>query len=184
LPIADLDRTIRSAIGNLQLEITVMLHIRRAIEEDHDAIWEIFKQVVERGDSYAFALDTTRAEAEAFWLSPKAQTYVACDDDEGVGSYILRANQPGLGSHVANAGYMVRDDQQGKGVGRAMCEHSLVEARLAGFQAMQFNIVVSTNEAAVALWRKMGFSIVGTLPKAFRHKDLGLVDAYVMYRFL
>jgi L-amino acid N-acyltransferase YncA len=161
-----------------------MLQIRLATVADHDAIWEIFKQVVLRGDSFAFAPDIAREDAESFWLSPKAMTYVACEDDEVVGSYILRPNQPGLGSHVANAGYMVRDDQQGKGIGRLMCEHSLAEARRLGYESMQFNIVVSTNEAAVALWKKMGFAIVGTLPKAFRHQQLGLVDAYVMYRFL
>jgi ribosomal protein S18 acetylase RimI-like enzyme len=161
-----------------------MLLIRRTNDADRDAIWTIFKQVINRGDSYTFTPDTSRADAEAFWLSDKVQTYVACEGADVVGSYILKANQPGLGSHVANAGYMVRDDQQGRGIGRAMCEHSLEEARNAGYEAMQFNIVVSTNEAAVALWKKMGFEIVGTLPKAFRHLEFGLVDAYVMYRFL
>ncbi len=111
-------------------------------------------------------------------------TYVACLDYTVVGTYILKPNQPGLGSHVANAGYMVKPGVHGQGVGRAMCEHSLAEAREAGFRAMQFNMVVSTNEAALALWKKLGFTIVGTLPKVFRHKKLGLVDAYVMHRFL
>ena len=105
-------------------------------------------------------------------------------DDQIVGTYILKPNQPGLGSHVANAGYMVGIDGRGKGVGRVMCEHSLEEARRMGFHAMQFNMVVSTNESAVALWKKFGFSIVGTLPQAYRHRELGLVDAYVMHRFL
>ena len=163
-----------------------MFEIRRANESDFEAIWPIFREVVERGDTYAFDPETTRAEARSIWMSDGVMTYVACDDGDGevVGTYILKPNQPGLGSHVANAAYMVRADAQGRGLGRAMCEHSLGEARKAGFLAMQFNMVVSTNEAAVGLWKKLGFSVVGTLPKAFRHRRLGLVDAYVMHRFL
>jgi ribosomal protein S18 acetylase RimI-like enzyme len=110
--------------------------------------------------------------------------FVASLDGRIAGTYILKPNQPGLGSHVANAGYMVGSDFAGRGVGRAMCEHSLEEARRRGFLAMQFNMVISTNEAAVALWKKLGFNIVGTLPRVFRHKRLGLVDAFVMHRFL
>lgn len=161
-----------------------MIEIRKANESDFEAIWQIFRQVVGRGDTYAIDPATTRDEARSIWMSGAVSTYVALLDGEVVGTYILKPNQPGLGSHVANAGYMVEDGAQGKGVGRKMCEHSLAEARRAGFLAMQFNLVVSTNEAAVALWKKMGFSIVGTLPKAFRHRSLGLVDAFVMHRFL
>ena len=111
-------------------------------------------------------------------------TYVACVGERIVGTYILKPNQLGLGSHVANASYMVASGARGQGIGRLMCEHSLEEARQAGFLAMQFNIVVSTNEAAVRLWKRCGFNVVGTLPQAFRHRELGLVDAYIMHRFL
>lgn len=161
-----------------------MITIRRAIETDFDSIWQIFREVVEAGESYVYDPQTTRAQAHSIWMAAEVATYVACEGERIVGTYILRPNQPGLGSHVANAGYMVSAGASGKGIGRAMCEHSLKEAREAGFTAMQFNMVVSTNEAAVALWKKLGFAIVGTLPKAFRHKRLGLVDAYVMHCFL
>lgn len=160
------------------------LIIRKAEASDDDDIWGIFHEVVVRGDTYTFAPETTRDEALSIWMSPQAWTYVATRDGIVVGTYFMRRNQPGLGSHVANAGYMVKHEAQGHGIGRAMCDHSLAEARALGFLAMQFNIVVSTNESAVALWKRMGFSVVGTLPLAFRHKDLGLVDAYVMHRFL
>ena len=161
-----------------------MISIRKAQESDFDAIWQIFHQVVQQGDTYTFDPETTKEQAHSIWMSDDVTTYVACIDGQVLGTYILKPNQSGLGSHVANAGYMVKADVQGKGVGRAMCEHSLEEAKRAGFLAMQFNMVVSTNESAVALWKKMGFSIVGILPKAFRHQKLGLVDAYVMHRFL
>jgi len=160
------------------------LIVRKAEPEDFDAIWQIFHTVVSRGDTYTFDPKTTKEEARAIWMSPQAWTYVATLDGVVVGTYFMRRNQPGLGSHVVNAGYMVKPEEQGRGIGRAMCEHSLQEATGLGFLAMQYNIVVSTNENAVALWKKMGFEIVGTLPKAFRHLQLGLVDAYVMHRFL
>jgi L-amino acid N-acyltransferase YncA len=160
------------------------LTIRRATDSDWDSIWEIFHAVVRQGDTYVYDPATTKEEGRAIWMIPHGTTYVACQGDQVVGTYLLRANQPGLGSHVANAGYMVAPGEAGRGVGRAMCEHSLEEARRAGFLAMQFNFVVSTNERAVALWQRMGFQIVGTLPKVFRHRTLGLVDAYVMHREL
>lgn len=160
------------------------LLIRRAQDADFDGIWEIFHAVVAKGDTYIYDPGTTRDEARSIWMTPVGQTWVAILEGEVVGTYLLRPNYPGLASHVANCGYMVRTDRAGRGIGRALCEHSLATAREAGFLAMQFNLVVSTNTAAVALWQKMGFAIVGTVPKAFRHRELGLVDIYVMHRFL
>jgi ribosomal protein S18 acetylase RimI-like enzyme len=161
-----------------------MIIIRPAERRDEDAIWRIFHAVVEPGDTYAFPPETTRQEALAIWMSPSVHAYVALDGDEVVGTYFLKANQPGRGSHVSNAGFMVAPSGQGRGVGRAMGEHCLAEARRLGFRAMQFNFVVSTNEPAVALWQKLGFEIIGTVPEAFEHPTLGFVNTYVMYRSL
>ena len=168
--------------------------IRPARAADADAVWRIFRAVVAGADTYLFPPDTTRAEAVEYFMGIDAdgrdtgpdrlQTYVAEADGAVVGMYKLIPNRPGLGSHVANASFMVDPPAQGRGVGRAMGEHSLAQARLAGYRAMQFNFVVSTNSAGVELWKKLGFTIVGTLPQAFRHASLGLVDAYVMHRFL
>ncbi|HWM90363.1 MAG TPA: GNAT family N-acetyltransferase [Thermoanaerobaculia bacterium] len=161
-----------------------MIEIRRAKDSDFDGIWDILHEVVQGGDTYLYDPDTTREQAYATWMSKEVATYVAILDGEIVGTYILKPNHVGLGSHVANAGYMVKRDASGKGIGTALCEHSMEEARRQGFLAMQFNMVVSTNERAVALWQRMGFAIVGTLPKVFRHSRQGLVDAFVMHRFL
>ncbi len=120
----------------------------------------------------------------AYWFANGTRTYVAEHDGKIVGSYILRSNRPGLGDHVANAGFMVDPAGRGLGIGRAMGEHALGEARRLGYRAMQFNFVISTNEPAVHLWQQLGFRIVGTLPGAFRHARKGSVDAYVMYRSL
>ena len=160
------------------------MNIRPALESDFAAMWPIFQQVVEPGASYVFAPDTSYQDAFAYWFAPGVTSYVAEDDGQVIGMYKLIPNQRDLGSHVANASFMVSPAYSGKGAGREMGLHCLREAKKAGYLAMQFNFVVSTNKAAVSLWQKLGFSIVGTLPKVFLHKSLGFVDAYVMHRFL
>lgn len=158
--------------------------IRETTPADSPAVWPIFHAVVSRGETYAYAPETTREQAEAFWFDPPARVFVAIVDDIVVGTYRLGPNQVGLGNHVANAGFMVDPAFRGRGVASAMCVHALSTARAVGFQAMQFNFVVSTNEHAVALWKRYGFTIVGCVPRAFRHTTAGLVDILIMHRFL
>ena len=159
--------------------------IRRATPADADDIWRIFHAVVATGDTYTFLPGTPREDALAYFLGPGIASWVIEDGNGRIaGMYKLIPNHGGFGSHVANASFMVDPAVQGSGAGRAMGEHCLEQARQAGYEAMQFNFVVSTNTAAVALWKKLGFQIVGTLPKAFRHATLGKVDAYVMFRSL
>ena len=158
--------------------------IRPAIESDCDAIWTIFHDVIASADTYAFDPQMPRQDALAYWLRPDTHTYVAESDGRVVGTYILRANQLGPGSHVANAAFMVAPNAHGQGIGRAMGEHCLNEARRLGFRAMQFNFVVSANESAIRLWQRLGFKIVGTLPDTFRHPKRGYVDVHVMFRSL
>ena|ERR1700682_3051245 len=169
------------------------LNIRPAKEADRDAIWKIFHEVIAPGDTYVFAPETSREDALAYWFQPGNHIYVAEDrsasagrrrDEHVVATYILKANRPDLGSHVANASFMVAPAARGQGAGRAMGEHCLAQARRIGFRAMQFNFVVSTNESAIRLWKQLGFEIVGTLPGAFRHPKKGFVDVYVMFRSL
>ena len=162
--------------------MTPALHIIPATEAHAEALWQIFHEVIAAGDAYVFEADTTREAFLAYWFA--AHAYVALEGDQVLGSYIVKANQPGRGSHVANASYMVAAAARGKGIGGLMCEHSLHQAKSLGFRAMQFNIVVSTNAAAVALWKKHGFAIAGTLPGSFRHETSGYVDAHVMFRDL
>ena len=182
------------------------IKIRSATTKDHDAIWKIFHEIISAGDTYSLDPRMSREEALAYWFRADTQTYVAelhrqsvgeavgfprtatpsptggRKDQVIVGTYILRANQSGGGSHVANAAFMVASDAQGCGVGRAMAEHCLNEARRIGFRAMQFNYVISTNTPAIRLWQELGFEIVGTLPGAFRHPEKGYLDVYVMFR--
>jgi ribosomal protein S18 acetylase RimI-like enzyme len=158
--------------------------IRPATLQDAEAIWQIFQPVVAGRDTYAFAPNTSREIGVGYWFGPQTASFVAEVDGVVAGVCKLIDNRQDLGSHVANASFMVAPSAAGRGVGRAMGLHCLREARLRGYEAMQFNFVVSTNQRAVALWQSLGFQIVGTLPRAFRHGTLGLVDAYVMYRDL
>lgn len=160
------------------------MNIRKAEARDEEAIWEIFHQVISTGDTYVFDPATPKTDLKKLWLAEYMHTYVAEENDEILGTYVFKANQMDRGSHIANGSYMVHPKAHGKGIGKLLCEHSLQEAKKAGFYAMQFNLVVSTNTPAVYLWQKMGFEIIGTIPGGFNHLKLGLVDAFVMYRRL
>lgn len=161
------------------------IQIRPATEDDFHAICGIFQTHVAAGETYAHGPGTDRETCYDYWFGAPAMSFVAVKGRERVlGMYKLQPNQVGRGSHVANASYMVSPNAQGVGIGRMLAEHSLEEARRQGYLAMQFNYVVSTNTAAIHLWKRLGFSIVGTLPKAYRHRRLGYVDAYVMYKLL
>ncbi len=161
-----------------------MLTIRAAVPDDSDAIWRIIEPIIRAGDTYALPRDMSREEGLAYWFSNQHEVFVADHKRELVGTYYLRANQRGGGSHVANCAYITAPDASGRGIARAMCAHSLTHAKNRDFRAMQFNLVVSTNERAVRLWQSFEFEIVGRLPGAFLHPDAGYVDAYVMYRIL
>jgi len=151
---------------------------------DADSIWAILEPTIRAGETYTLPTDMTRNDAMAYWFASRHEVFLAEQNEQVLGTYFLRANQQGGGSHVANCGYITAPWATGHGVARAMCAHSLEHARARGFRAMQFNFVVSTNQRAVALWQSFGFEIVGRLPGAFRHPALGFVDAFVMYRSL
>jgi len=161
-----------------------MIAIRAAAETDTGAIWQILEPVIRAGDVYALPVEIDREDALAYWFAPGNWVFMAELDGAIVGSYYLRANQRGGGVHVCNCGYVTDLRLRGRGVARAMCTHSLEFGKARGFRAMQFNFVVSSNEAAVHLWRQCGFREVGRLPGAFLHPQQGYVDALVMWREL
>ena len=159
--------------------------IRPATEADFGAMWDIFQELIAGGDTYYFAAGTPREEIHAYWFGPGIQSFVAVLNGERlVGMYRLIPNQRDRGAHVASGSFMVSPAAQGVGVGKLLGTDCLNRARAQGYLAMQFNYVVSSNMPAVLLWKKLGFSIVGTLPRAYRHQYLGYVDVYVMYQLL
>ena len=184
-----------------------MITIREYVEEDKEQIWKIIKPVISTGVTYVFAPGSPKEKMLEYWCGADKKTYVAilseppasagglnssAEDSASadrlkekiVGTFFLKENQPDLGSHIANAGYIVAPDAQGKRIGRKMAEFSLEEAKRLGFAAMQFNFVVKSNENAVRLWQNLGFEIIGEIPEAFNHVENGLTNAYIMYRKL
>ena len=161
------------------------VEFRQAGADDWSAIWPIFIAVVAEGDTYAYPPDTDFDEGRRLWMEGDArQVFVAHMGDEVVGTAYLRPNMPGLGDHVANAGWMISPDHRGAGLGRTFAEYIIEQAKTAGYEAMQFNAVVASNEGAIRLWQSLGFEIVGTVPEAFRHTELGPTAIHVMHRHL
>jgi L-amino acid N-acyltransferase YncA len=160
--------------------------IRDAQPEDWDAIWPFFRRIVAAGETYAYERDMSEPEGRRMWMiGPPGRTVVATDAAGTVaGTANMYANRGGPGSHVASASFMVDPDRAGQGVGRALGEHVIAWARESGFRAIQFNAVVDTNQAAVALWRSLGFAILATVPEAFEHPRHGYVGLLIMHRFL
>lgn len=155
--------------------------IRPATEADWPRIWALFQRVAAAGDAFAYDETTTEEVARKLWFDAPSRCWVAEQGGEFAGTYYVRPNQPGRGNHVANAGYMVDAAFRGRGLAVQMCSHSLDAARALGFAAMQFNFVVGTNAAAARAWERCGFAVVGRLPGVFRHRELGFVDAVVMF---
>ena len=160
------------------------MKLRPITEADFDQVWPIIREVVQAQETYAFDPEMDRDAAWRLWVELPTATYVAEQDGQILGSYYLKPNAAGTGDHVCNCGYMVASAARGQGVAGRLCNHSLQTARELSFQAMQFNSVVASNTVAVTLWQKHGFQIIGTLPRAYRHRTLGLVDCYIMHREL
>ena len=175
--------------------------IREATDDDFEnGIWPIFHEIVKEGETYAYPMTCTKEEGKHYWMDYPRKTYVFIDDDDDddvvvgdrphkpkiLGTYYIKTNQieHGSGDHVCNCGYMVSSTARGKGIATLLCEHSQHQALELGYKAMQYNFVASTNVGAVKLWQKLGYDIVGTLPKAFHSPNHGYVDAYVMYKWL
>ncbi|MGD1899699.1 MAG: GNAT family N-acetyltransferase [Phormidesmis sp.] len=162
-----------------------MVTIRRFESVDWPHVWSILEPVFRAGETYAFSPDISEAEAHNVWVDRPKTTYVAVDgEDTLLGTYYIKPNQPQLGAHVCNCGYVVGAAARGQGIATLMCAHSQQAAKQLGFRAMQFNLVVATNKAAIHLWQKLGFSTIGTLPGAFNHPQQGFTNALVMFKEL
>ena len=158
--------------------------IRTATAQDFDQVWDIIKQVISTGDTYVFAPDSSREKMLDYWCGNDKHTFVATRAEQIVGTFFIKDNQPDLGAHVANASFMTLPSAARHGIGTAMGEFALEEAKRLGYKAMQFNIVVKSNAGTIRLWQKLGFEIIGEIPDAFNHSQIGLINAYIMWRKL
>ncbi len=161
------------------------IEIREYNETDWPAVWEMMEPVIRAGETYPYAMDMDSAGAHYMWVEKTHRVYVA-EDESGdlLGTYYIMPNQPTLGAHVANCGYLVAEKARGRGLAQLMGQHSQREARRLGYRAMQFNLVVKTNAASQHVWKKLGFIEIGILPGAFLHAREGYVDATVFYKAL
>jgi L-amino acid N-acyltransferase YncA len=162
------------------------IEIREAHGADWPAIWPFFHTIVAAGETFAYDPAMDEPAGRQIWMqAPPGRTVVAAGRDGTVlGSAKMGPNQQGPGAHVATASFMVDPARSGRGIGRALGEYAVAWARAAGFRGMQFNAVASSNTRAVALWRALGFEVIGTIPGGFRHPSLGYVGLHVMYRAL
>ena len=184
-PSGQLNETINSSRCLSLATPTTPLQIRPYEAADWPAVWALLEPVFRAGETFPHDPAITEAEAQLAWVEQTQAVMVAVDPAGAlVGTYYLRPNSLALGAHVANAGYVVAEGARRRGIGSLLCQHSLQAARRLGFRAMQFNLVVSTNTAGIRCWQRNGFQVVGTLPGAFRHKQLGFVDALVMVQGL
>jgi ribosomal protein S18 acetylase RimI-like enzyme len=160
-----------------------MMEMRPATREDASAMLGLLQAVCREGSALPFTDGIDADMIDHIWLQAKG-CVLACDNGEVLGMYRYGPAMPGRGSHIATATFLVSEIARGRGVGRVLVGHCLQSARAAGFRAMQFNQVLSSNQPALALYRSMGFVVIGTVPKAFDHIVHGYVDAHIMYREL
>jgi L-amino acid N-acyltransferase YncA len=184
-PSGQLNETINSSRCLSLATPTTPLQIRPYEAADWPAVWALLEPVFRAGETFPHDPAISEAEAQLAWVEHSQAVMVAVNAAGAVvGTYYLKPNSLALGAHVANAGYVVAEHCRRQGVGSRLCQHSLKAARRLGFRAMQLNLVVSTNTAGIRCWQRNGFVVVGTLPGAFRHKQLGYVDALVMVQGL
>jgi ribosomal protein S18 acetylase RimI-like enzyme len=153
-------------------------------KSDFESFWPVFKDVVNAQETYAIDPDIELEAAYTLWCLSAEKSYVVKANDIILGSYYIKPNAFGPGAHIANCGYIVSPQSRGKGIARLLCLHSQVIAIEFGYTAMQFNAVVSSNKIAINLWQKLGYDIIGTIPKAYQHKMLGLIDCFIMHKQL
>jgi len=160
------------------------MEITEITKSDFEAFWPIFKDIIQAQETYAFDPELDFESAYQLWCLSPQKCFVIKEDDTILGTYYIKPNASGPSAHISNCGYMVSPHSRGKGIARKLCLHSQKVAIELGFTAMQFNSVISTNDIAVKLWEKLGYNIIGTIPKAYKHKRLGLVDSFIMHKLL
>ncbi len=153
-------------------------------QEDEEALYDIFKQVVDSGAEFPYESSSIQ-EFHRQFFAPNSKVYV-CRTLEGevIGGFYLKPNHSGRSGHIANAAYMIKRSHRGQGIGTFLTNASLAIAKELGFQAMQFNMVLSQNTIALKLYDKFGFQIIGTIPDAVRKPDGSYQDGYILYRKL
>lgn len=154
-------------------------------QEDEAELHGIFREVVDTGAQFPYE-SNSKEEFHLQFFGPGSMVHVCQNSStkEVVGGFYLKPNYSGRSNHIANAAYMMKGNCRGQGIGTLLIKASLEIAKEQGFRAMQFNMVLSQNISAIRLYQKLGFNIVGTLPRAVRNPDGSYQDGYVLHREL
>lgn len=162
------------------------MEIRDAVPGDWPRIWPFLRDIVRAGETYTWPRDETEEDSRGIWMADALpnRTLVAVEGATVLGTAKMGPNHRGPAAHIASASFMVSPEHSGKGVGRALGEYVLAQARADGFRGMQFNAVVETNTVAVRLWQSLGFEIIATLPEGYHHATKGYVGLHIMFRRL
>jgi L-amino acid N-acyltransferase YncA len=170
----------------INYQLSTKITYREARLEDFEEIYDIFCDVLNEGATYSYTLEEMTPERSlAYWISASGtHCFVADVAGKVAGVAAVRPNRTGRAGHVANASFIVHPDYRRLGIARSLGARALKYAKKQGYKAMQFNVVVSVNEVAVNLWKSLGFVIIGTMPKGFNHSKKGMVDVYIMHKFL
>ena len=154
--------------------------VRKYQEKDIPFMMSIWNEIVEEGNAFPQMEQLTFEEAKSFF---KSQTYtgVAVDGDEVLGLYILHPNNIGRCGHIANASYAVKKGCRGRNIGEKLVRDSMEQGKKHGFKILQFNAVVSTNTAAIHLYKKIGFHRLGVIPKGYMLQDGSYIDIILYY---
>ena len=157
--------------------------IRKISTADVGAITSIWNEVIDEGMSFFWKEHFTNEDITKILVSQKA-AYCSESDHIITGFYILHDNFPGRGNHIANALYAVKGEYRGNGIGKLLGNHSIEIAKNCSYTTMQFNSVVSSNKASIALWESLGFLKAGQIQSAFL-TDLGeYLDIFIYFKEL
>ncbi len=158
------------------------MEIREYTDADWPQVWPIIAEVVRAADTFPYDPAMTEQQAMQTWIEPPPGiTVVAVRDGTVVGTAKTGPNKQGPGAHIATASYMVPASARGLGVGSALVRYTLDWAREHGYAGMQFNAVAATNQTAIALYERLGFTLIGTVPGGFDHPVHGRVGLHIMY---
>ena len=161
------------------------IKVREFRKEDITAANAIWNKVVEEGVAFPQE-DLLDEKTGTEFFKSQSFTGIAFDEPTGeiVGLYILHPNNVGRCGHICNASYAVRYDLRGKHIGEVLVTHCMEQAKKLGYGVLQFNAVVKTNEPALKLYKKLGFTQLGVIPGGFRMKDGHYEDIIPHYHVL
>ncbi|MDO4556393.1 MAG: GNAT family N-acetyltransferase [Lachnospiraceae bacterium] len=146
--------------------------VREYKTEDRKEAISIWNRVVEDGVAFPQTEPLTELTGDAFFKE-QSFTGIAVDTQnmDIVGLYILHPNNLGRCGHLCNASYAVKADLRGRRIGEILVRDCMKKGKELGFRILQFNAVVRTNEAALRLYKKLGFTQLGVIPDGFLMKD-------------